>query len=323
MTDQNNTSHPAESKTPQSSAANLSLGKTEPDQVTQPVQVKAATPGSLPQLDSIPATGVDNTSAAPFAEEPERSTPQTARMNEDTRPVMVSTQPAERSLAQASQPDSLRGETVDLPEWLITFASQDETFAPPNTFTEQTQKVTAVQPLIETGTETTKPQPVSEEAIFPVKVGDWAHEEELTEKTSDLVEGEMHSQSEETQENILRAAPSAMPAVPIPAVDDTPSAGNINEVFLTEFQQKLELGQYHEAADLIRQHVDDQVIRDFAIQSMRQHLNLQPASQPLWDLFAELNAKENQPKLAVQALETARQINMIHGESNGTLTGIG
>jgi hypothetical protein len=79
--------------------------------------------------------------------------------------------------------------------------------------------------------------------------------------------------------------------------------------FREDFTSALDAQQYPQALQLLEHHSHDAAIRVEALRILRSRLTLKPASKPIWEIYATLNAQENQPALADKAQQTANYLN--------------
>ena len=81
--------------------------------------------------------------------------------------------------------------------------------------------------------------------------------------------------------------------------------------FREAFTSALDAQQYTQALQLLEHYSHDSAIRVEALRILRSRLTLQPSSRPLWEIYAALNAQENQPALADKARQTANYLSQL------------
>jgi len=81
--------------------------------------------------------------------------------------------------------------------------------------------------------------------------------------------------------------------------------------FQEAFTSALDAQQYAQALQLLEHHSYNAAIRIEALRILRSRLTLQPSSRPLWEIYAALNAQENQLALADKAQQTANYLSQL------------
>ena len=210
---------------------------------------------------------------------------------EQTQPVKI--KPETRLPSQADQtPEQIQPEAAvpvqSAPDWLIEFASQKGSSASPISPEEDTREIKVSQvpepSLLQEDT-----QPISTVSAVSTAATAWASEEFPSPSTE---QGQGSTSAPETTE---------------PLGVETISNHEIQ--FREDFTSALDAQQYPQALQLLEHHSHDAAIRVEALRILRSRLTLKPASKPLWEIYAALNAQENQPALADKAQQTANYLN--------------
>ena len=210
---------------------------------------------------------------------------------DQTQPIK--TKPETRLSSQADQtPEQIQPEAAvpiqSVPDWLIEFASQKGSSASTISPEEDTREIKVSQvpepSLLQEDT-----QPISTVAAVSTAATAWASEEFSLPPTE---QGQGITATGET-------------TVPLGA-ETIPSQ---EKQFREDFTSALDAQQYPQALQLLEHHSHDAAIRIEALRILRSRLTLKPASKPLWEIYAALNAQENQPALADKAQQTANYLN--------------
>jgi len=210
---------------------------------------------------------------------------------EQTQPIK--TKPETRLPSQADQtPEQIQPEPAipvqRAPDWLIEFASQKGSSASPISPEEDTREI-KVSRVPEPSLLQEDTQPINTVAAVSAAATAWASEE-------------FPSPPTEQEQGITSAGETNEPlgAETIP---------NQEIQFREDFTSALDAQQYPQALQLLEHHSHDTAIRVEALRILRSRLTLKPASKPLWEIYAALNAQENQPALADKAQQTANYLN--------------
>ena len=210
---------------------------------------------------------------------------------EQTQPVKI--KPETRLHSQADQtPEQIQPEAAipvqSAPDWLIEFASQKGSSASPISPEEDTREIKVSQvpepSLLQEDT-----QPISTVSDVSTAATAWASEEFPLPPTE---QGQGSTSAPETTE------PLGAETIPSQVIQ-----------FREDFTSALDAQQYPQALQLLEHHSHDAAIRVEALRILRSRLTLKPASKPLWEIYAALNAQENQPALADKAQQTANYLN--------------
>jgi len=219
------------------------------------------------------------------------------KANESTRPIPVKhsdkastpkggfeekTQPI-----TASSPPSILNPEAEIPDWLIAFASQPETDLSSQNKLEDTQQI--------------KVKPES----------DLAHPEEVTQPVQVLPQ--TGSTSIWTAESVLE---SLSPETKVPTPHSEQSEENQIEkaTFLAAFTNAIDTHNYDEAYQLLQDQALFPDQQKEAIKALRSRLTMLPENAPVWEIYAFLNAKENEPLLADKAQQTANLLKNLSEE---------
>jgi len=182
-----------------------------------------------------------------------------AKPNEATQPLKT-----KNTESKPAQPESLTEKTqplpkatnLNVPDWLIEFAGQKEPSTPSPKPPEETREI-RVQPQEEPALAKEETQPIHVAAATPSV---WQVEAPASEAANEV-------QANKVEAEAQVSFPEAFAA----ALD-----GHNNQ----------------RAQELLEQHSGDPIARSAALRSLRSRLNMQPANQPLWEMYADLNAKE-------------------------------
>ena len=210
---------------------------------------------------------------------------------EQTQPVKI--KPETRLHSQADQtPEQIQPEAAvpvqSAPDWLIEFASQKGSSASLISPEEDTREIKVSQ-VPEPSLLHEDTQPISTVAAVSTAATAWASEEFPLPPTE---QGQGITAAGETTE--------PLGAETIPSQE---------KQFREDFTSALDAQQYPQALQLLEHHSHDTAIRVEALRILRSRLTLKPASKPLWEIYAALNAQENQPALADKAQQTANYLN--------------
>ena len=226
-----------------------------------------------------------------MTENSQNTQPTKTETQEKTQPIK--TKPETLLPSQADQtPEQIQPEAAvpiqSVPDWLIEFASQKGSSASTISPEEDTREIKVSQvpepSLLQEDT-----QPISTVAGVSTAAAAWASEEIPSSPT----EQEQGSNSApETTE------PLGATTIPSQVIQ-----------FREDFTSALDAQQYPQALQLLEHHSHDTAIRVEALRILRSRLTLKPASKPLWEIYAALNAQENQPALADKAQQTANYLN--------------
>lgn len=262
---------------------------------------------------------------------------------QDTQPIAVSKAKAFKEIGTTEHPESPLEPGEEIPDWLVRFASQENSATFEAEIPGRTQEVKTDVPFNESISEKIEyPSIEGTETILAASAAGWAEDTNI-EVPSISEPANTGWQNEppapplavqeaivDCQENNISEIRDSVDAVPSQIVPDasalhegTPEPEKKAFPEFSEIQKNLESGQYQISAEQIRLIADDPEKRVSSLQSLRQYLSLEENNQVLWEVYAELLAKENQPDLAAKALATANQINLNHGGTNGTITGLG
>lgn len=205
----------------------------------------------------------ESTQPIPVKHSDKASTPK-GSFEEKTQPITV------------SSPPSILKPEVEIPDWLIAFASQPETDLSSQNKLEDTQQI-KVKP------ESGLAHPV--EATQPIQVS-----------------AKTESKGVWTGEIALESLP---PETKVPI--DKAS-------FLAAFTNAIDTHNYDEAYQLLQGQalLPDQ--QKEALKALRSRLTMLPENAPVWEIYAFLNAKENEPLLADKAQQTANLLKNLSEE---------
>ena len=226
-----------------------------------------------------------------MTENSQNTQPIKAETQEETQPIK--TKPETRLPSQSDQtPEQIQPEAAipvqSAPEWLIEFASQKGSSASHISPEEDTREIKVSQvpepSLLQEDT-----QPISTASAVSTAATAWASEE-------------FPSPPTEQEQGITSAQETTEPL----GAETVPSK---EKQFREDFTSALDAQQYPQALQLLEHHSHDAAIRVEALRILRSRLTLKPASKPLWEIYAALNAQENQPALADKAQQTANYLN--------------
>jgi len=210
---------------------------------------------------------------------------------EQTQPIK--TKPETRPPSQADQtPEQIQPEAAvpsqSAPDWLIEFASQKGSSTSPISPEEDTREI-KVSRVPEPSLLQEDTQPISTVAAVSTAAAAWASEE-------------FPSSPTEQEQGITSAGETIEPL----GAETIPS--QVIQ-FREDFTSALDAQQYPQALQLLEHHSHDAAIRVETLRILRSRLTLKPASKPLWEIYAAINAQENQPALADKAQQTANYLN--------------
>jgi hypothetical protein len=226
-----------------------------------------------------------------MSDNPQNTQPIKPTTREETQPIKTN---AEKSgTPQADQtPEQIQMEAAvpvqNAPEWLIEFASQKGSSASHISPEEDTREIKVSQvpepSLLQEDT-----QPISTASAVSTAATAWASEE-------------FPSPPTEQEQGITSAQETTEPL-------GAETVSSQEKQFREDFTSALDAQQYPQALQLLEHHTHDAAIRVEALRILRSRLTLKPASKPLWEIYAALNAQENQPALADKAQQTANYLN--------------
>ena len=226
-----------------------------------------------------------------MTENSQNTQPIKAEPQEETQPIK--TKPETRLPSQSDQTsEQIQSEAAvpvqNAPEWLVEFASQKGSSASHISPEEDTREIKVSQvpepSLLQEDT-----QPISTASAVSTAATAWASEE-------------FPSPPTEQEQGITSAQETTEPL----GAETIPSQ---EKQFREDFTSALDAQQYPQALQLLEHHSHDAAIRVEALRILRSRLTLKPASKPLWEIYAALNAQENQPALADKAQQTANYLN--------------
>ena len=228
-----------------------------------------------------------------MTENSQNTQPIKTETQEETQPIK--TKPETRLPSQSDQtPEQIQPEAAvpvqSAPDWLIEFASQKGSSASHISPEEDTREIKVSQ-IPEPSLFQEDTQPISTESAVSTAATAWASEE----FPSPLTEQEQGITS--TQETTEPFGAETVPSQ--------------EKQFREDFTSALDAQQYPQALQLLEHHTHDAAIRVEALRILRSRLTLKPASKPLWEIYAALNAQENQPALADKAQQTANYLNKL------------
>jgi hypothetical protein len=226
-----------------------------------------------------------------MTENSQNTQPIKTETQEETQPIK--TKPETRLPSQSDQtPEQIQPEAAvpvqSAPEWLIEFASQKGSSASHISPEEDTREIKVSQ-IPEPSLFQEDTQPISTESAVSTAATAWASEE-------------FPSPPTEQEQGITSAQETTEPL----GAETIPSQ---EKQFREDFTSALDAQQYPQALKLLELHSHDAAIRVEALRILRSRLTLKPASKPLWEIYAALNAQENQPALADKAQQTANYLN--------------
>ena len=226
-----------------------------------------------------------------MTENSQNTQPIKTETQEETQPIK--TKPETRLPSQSDQtPKQIQPEAAvplqSAPEWLIEFASQKGSSASHISPEEDTREIKVSQvpepSLLQEDT-----QPISTASAVSTAATAWASEE-------------FPSPPMEQEQDITSAQETTEPL-------GAETISSQEKQFREDFTSALDAQQYPQALQLLEHHSHDAAIRVEALRILRSRLTLKPASKPLWEIYAALNAQENQPALADKAQQTANYLN--------------
>jgi len=228
-----------------------------------------------------------------MTENSQNTQPTKAETQEKTQPIK--TKPETLLPSQADQtPEQIQPDSAipvqSLPEWLIEFASQKSSSAS-NIHTEEDTREIKVSQVSEPSLLQEDTQPISTLSAVGTAATAWASEEFPSPPT------QQEQGSTSTQE---KSEPSEAETILIQ-----------EKQFREAFTSALDAQQYTLALQLLEHHSYDAAIRIEALRIVRSRLTLQPSSRPLWEIYAALNAQENQLALADKAQQTANYLSQL------------
>ena len=214
-----------------------------------------------------------------------------AETQEETQPIK--TKPETRLPSQSDQtPEQIQPEAAipvqSAPDWLIEFASQKGSSASHISPEEDTREIKVSQ-VPEPSLLHEDTQPISTVAAVSTAATAWASEEFPLPPT-------------EQGQGIIATGETTVPL----GAETIPSQ---EKQFREDFTSALDAQQYPKALQLLEHHSHDAAIRVEALRILRSRLTLKHASKPIWEIYATLNAQENQPALADKAQQTANYLN--------------
>jgi hypothetical protein len=226
-----------------------------------------------------------------MTENSQNTQPIKTETQEETQPIK--TKPETRLPSQSDQtPEQIQPEAAvpvqSAPDWLIEFASQKGSSASHISPEEDTREIKVSQ-IPEPSLFQEDTQPISTESAVSTAATAWASEE-------------FPSPPTEQEQGITSAQETTEPL----GAETIPSQ---EKQFREDFTSALDAQQYPQALKLLELHSHDAAIRVEALRILRSRLTLKPASKPLWEIYAALNAQENQPALADKAQQTANYLN--------------
>jgi hypothetical protein len=226
-----------------------------------------------------------------MTENSQNTQPIKAEPQEETQPIK--TKPETRLPSQSDQtPEQIQPEATVLvqsaPDWLIEFASQKGSSASHISPEEDTREI-KVNQVPEPSLLQEDTQPIITASAVSTAATAWASEE-------------FPSPPTEQEQGITSAQETTEPL----GAETVPSK---EKQFREDFTSALDAQQYPQALQLLEHHSHDAAIRVEALRILRSRLTLKPASKPIWEIYATLNAQENQPALADKAQQTANYLN--------------
>ena len=228
-----------------------------------------------------------------MTENSQNTQPTKTETQEKTQPIK--TKPETRLPSQADQtPEQIQPDSAvpvqSLPEWLIEFASQKSSSASHINSEEDTREIKVSQ-VSEPSLLQEDTQPISTLSAVGTAATAWASEE-FPSPPMEQEQGSISAQE--------IAEPSEAETILIQ-----------EKQFREAFTGALDAQQYPQALQLLEHHSHDAAIRVEALRILRSRLTLQPSSRPLWEIYAALNAQENQPALADKAQQTANYLSQL------------
>jgi len=201
------------------------------------------------------------------------------------------TQPTKAEAQEKTQPIKTKPEIAvpvpSAPDWLVAFAKQKGSSAS-NIHTEEDTREIKVGQVSEPSLLQEDTQPISTLSAMGTAATAWVSEEFPSPSTE-----------QEQGKTSAQKATEPIRAETIPSQE---------KQFREDFTSALDAHQYPQALQLLEYHSHDAAIRLEALRILRSRLTLKPASKPLWEIYAALNAQENQPALADKAQQTANYL---------------
>ncbi|HAE85856.1 MAG TPA: hypothetical protein DCG78_05030 [Anaerolineaceae bacterium] len=231
-----------------------------------------------------------------MTENSQNTQPIKAETQEETQPIK--TKPETRLPSQSDQtPEQIQMEAAvpvqNAPEWLIEFASQKGSSATPISVEEDTREI-KVNPDIESPLPQADTQPIRTAPAASTVASAWSSET-IPSSPTDQEQGGT-SAKEPTEPLELQTTSS----------QEVP--------FREAFTEALDTQQYTHALELLEHYRHDAATRSEALRILRSRLTLKPTSRPLWEIYAKLNAQENQPALADKAQQIADYLSHLEEE---------
>ena len=228
-----------------------------------------------------------------MTENSQNTQPTKTETQEKTQPIK--TKPETRLPSQADQtPEQIQPDSAvpvqSLPELLIEFASQKGSGASHINPDEDTREIKVSQ-VSEPSLLQEDTQPIGTVSAVGTAATAWASEE----FPSLPMEQEQGSTS-----TLEKSEPSKTETILIQ-----------EKQFQEAFTSALDAQQYAQALQLLEHHSYNAAIRIEALRILRSRLTLQPSSRPLWEIYAALNAQENQLALADKAQQTANYLSQL------------
>jgi hypothetical protein len=226
-----------------------------------------------------------------MTENSQNTQPIKAEPQEETQPIK--TKPETRLPSQSDQtPEQIQPEAAvpvqSAPDWLIEFVSQKGSSASHISPEEDTREIKVSQvpepSLLQEDT-----QPIITASAVSTAATAWASEEFPSPPTE--------------QEQVITSAQETNEPLGAETISSQ------EKQFQEDFTSALDAQQYPQALQLLEHHSHDAAIRVEALRILRSRLTLKPASKPIWEIYATLNAQENQPALADKAQQTANYLN--------------
>jgi hypothetical protein len=228
-----------------------------------------------------------------MTENSQKTQPIKTETREKTQPIKTKPEtlvpPQADQTTEQIQPEA----TVSIPgapDWLIAFASQEGSSPSPMIAEEDTREI-KVSPVLEPSLLEEDTQPMQTDPASGTVAAAWASEVFPSNAT------EQKQDSASSQETI---EPSKVETIPIQ-----------ESQFREAFTSALEAQQYTQTLQLLEHHAHDAAIRVEALRILRSRLTLHLSSRPLWEIYASLNAQENQPLLADKAQQTANYLSQL------------
>lgn len=226
-----------------------------------------------------------------MSDNPQNTQPIKPTTREETQPIKTNAEKS--STPQADQSAEKIQPTPATPDWLISFASQKGSGATPISAEEDTHEI-KVNPDIESPLPQADTQPIRTASAASTVASAWSSET-IPSSPTDQEQGGT-SAKEPTEP--LEVQTTSSQEVP----------------FREAFTEALDTQQYTHALELLEHYRHDAATRSEALRILRSKLTLQPASRPLWEIYAKLNAQENQPALSDKAQQTADYLSHLEEE---------